>query len=57
MFDDSKLHRAFNESADDRYVLIVDLLRPPTVPYGRAKGGRTKELDGLIKAFSESLYS
>ncbi|CAM9691963.1 unnamed protein product, partial [Phaeothamnion confervicola] len=53
VFDDSRLHRAFNESAvgGDRVVLIVDLVRPPSVPLGTAKGGHTAELDGLIDAF------
>jgi len=52
VFDDSKTHGAFNDSLTDaRVVLIVDLLRPPGVPPGRAKGGHTKELDSFIAKF------
>jgi aspartyl/asparaginyl beta-hydroxylase (cupin superfamily) len=52
VFDDSLLHKAFNETEEERVVLIVDVARPPGVPKGRAKGGHTKELDGLISLFS-----
>ena len=52
VFDDSKLHNAFNDTDEERVVLIVDIMRPPGVPKGRAKGGHTKELDGLIDLFS-----
>ena len=52
VFDDSKTHKAFNHTREDRYVLIVDLLRPRGVPKGRAKGGHTQELDKLIDFFS-----
>ncbi|CAM9689242.1 unnamed protein product [Choristocarpus tenellus] len=52
VFDDSKLHKAFNESDGDRLVLIVDILRPPGMPLGTAEGGHTPELDNFIAAFS-----
>lgn len=51
VFDDSKLHRAFNNSADERLVLIVDMLRPPGIAPGTADGGHTPELDSFISAF------
>eukprot|EP00752_Nemacystus_decipiens_P001888 g1818.t1 len=51
VFDDSKLHKAFNESSGERLVLIVDILRPPGIPLGTADGDHTPELDGFIDAF------
>lgn len=51
VFDDSKLHKAFNESTTERLVLIVDILRPPGIPLGTAEGGHTPELDAFIDAF------
>jgi aspartyl/asparaginyl beta-hydroxylase (cupin superfamily) len=52
VFDDSKLHRAFNHSNDDdRVVLIVDIMRPPHMPRGTAKGGHTAELDSFVDLF------
>jgi len=50
-FDDSKVHRAFNYSDEDRIVLIVDLLRPKGLPMGTAVGGHTDELDSFINQF------
>jgi aspartyl/asparaginyl beta-hydroxylase (cupin superfamily) len=38
VFDDSKTHGAFNNSDEERIVLIVDLIRPDHIPLGRAKG-------------------
>jgi len=52
VFDDSKLHKAYNETEHTRVVLIVDLARPAWMPKGRALGGRTPELDNLIEYFS-----
>lgn len=52
VFDDSKPHKAFNNSpTGDRIVLIVDILRPSHFPLGTAKGGHTAELDGFISQF------
>lgn len=49
-FDDSKVHRAFNYSDEDRIVLIIDLARPEEeFPPGTATGGHTDELDKFIK--------
>uniref|UniRef100_A0A7S4JUW8 Aspartyl/asparaginy/proline hydroxylase domain-containing protein n=1 Tax=Odontella aurita TaxID=265563 RepID=A0A7S4JUW8_9STRA len=50
VFDDSKVHRAFNYAEEDRFVLIVDLARPgDKLPAGTATGGHTEELDEFIK--------
>ncbi len=53
-FDDSKTHRAFNYSDEERIVLIIDLERPTDLsfPGGTASGGHTNELDAFIKQFS-----
>ena len=51
-FDDSKVHRAFNYSNDDRIVLILDIARPPMLPSGTATGGHTDELDDFINSLS-----
>ena len=52
VFDDSKRHKAFNNSTDKaRIVLIVDLLRPSSIPLGTAKGGHTQELDDFVSRF------
>jgi aspartyl/asparaginyl beta-hydroxylase (cupin superfamily) len=49
VFDDSKVHRAFNYHSDEeRIVLIIDLARPENIPLGTAIGGHTKELDEFI---------
>jgi len=55
-FDDSKTHRAFNYSKEERIVLIVDLERDidgkegvrSCLPIGTATGGHTEELDAFI---------
>jgi hypothetical protein len=52
LFDDSKIHRAFNYSNDARIVLIVDLARPDHLPPGYAVGGHTDELDAFIQQMS-----
>lgn len=51
VFDDSKRHKAFNDSGSDRIVLIVDIMRPPGLPLGRAKGQHTDELDSFVAQF------
>jgi hypothetical protein len=48
-FDDSKTHRAFNYSDQDRIVLILDLARPSALPMGTATGGHSEELDQFIE--------
>ena len=50
IFDDSKIHRAFNYSNDERIVLIFDLIRPDDLPRGYV-GGDTDELNGFIQEF------
>ena len=52
LFDDSKIHRAFNYSDRDRIVLIVDLARPERLPLGTAESGHTEELDAFIAQMS-----
>lgn len=51
-FDDSKIHRAFNYSREDRIVLILDMVRPPDLPIGTATGGHTEELDVFINSLT-----
>ena len=51
-FDDSKVHRAFNYSDEERIVLIIDLARPGNLPEGTAVGGHTDELDSFLKEFT-----
>ena len=53
MFDDSKVHRAFNYSQrSSRTVLILDVARPTNVyPIGTATGGHSNELDAFIEQF------
>lgn len=48
-FDDSKTHRAFNYSAEERVVLILDVARPSDLPLGTATGGHSDELDKFIE--------
>jgi hypothetical protein len=61
VFDDSKIHKAFNVPIDpsdgeppliDRIVLIVDIVRPADLPLGGATGKHTQELDQLISLFT-----
>jgi hypothetical protein len=52
-FDDSKTHRAFNYSDEERIVLIIDLARPEKLfPKGTSTGGHTDELDSFINQFT-----
>lgn len=52
VFDDSRMHSAYNSSADfDRTVLILDLERPADVQPGSASGKHTPELDSFINLF------
>jgi Aspartyl/Asparaginyl beta-hydroxylase len=54
LFDDSKIHRAYNYShTQARTVLILDLLRPEHWPPGTAAGGHSPELDDFIAQFQE----
>ena len=51
-FDDSKLHKAFNNhQTQKRTVLIFDLARPEHLPLGTARKGHTDQLDDFIAWF------
>eukprot|EP00605_Chrysophyceae_sp_TOSAG23-4_P000299 GSChrysophyteH1.ASY1.ANO1.344.1 assembled CDS len=52
IFADSKSHKAFNNSEEERIVLIVDILRPVDIPLGTCVGGHTSQLNGLINMFA-----
>jgi len=49
-FDDSKLHTAFNNSEIDRYILLVDLLRPDFIKTGNSLRKENNN-DNLIEEF------
>lgn len=52
VFDDSKMHMAFNRHpTESRLVLIFDVMRPPGIPLGEATGATTSELKALIDYF------
>ncbi|CAH0473653.1 unnamed protein product [Peronospora belbahrii] len=54
VFDDSKLHYAFNQHPDaTRLVLIVDFCRPDHLPRGHARGGHSDELNEFIESFGK----
>ncbi|KAF4315369.1 hypothetical protein BBO99_00009196 [Phytophthora kernoviae] len=54
VFDDSKLHYAFNHHPEKtRLVLIIDFYRPDELPRGRARGGHSDELDDFIETFGK----
>lgn len=58
VFDDSKLHYAFNHHHEKtRIVLIVDLYRPDELPRGRARGGHSDELDEFIDTFGKQMLT
>ena len=52
VFDDSKLHKAYNETETKRLVLIIDMARPEGMAKGRAVGQMTAELNNIIEYFS-----
>lgn len=56
VFDDSKLHYAYNHHHEQtRIVLIVDIYRPDHMPRGRARGGHSDELDEFIDTFGRQM--
>ncbi|OQR81005.1 hypothetical protein ACHHYP_16866 [Achlya hypogyna] len=56
VFDDSKLHYAFNNHPTaSRCILIVDLYRPAHLPRGMARGGHTDELDAFIEQYNAAM--
>jgi hypothetical protein len=48
-FDDSKLHSAFNNSNEDRYIMLVDIKRPDFIKIGSSL--REDNYDELIEDF------
>ncbi len=52
IFDDSKLHKAFNHSDEDRVVLIVDIARPAFIQKGRSAVGMSHQLNLFLDAFA-----
>jgi aspartyl/asparaginyl beta-hydroxylase (cupin superfamily) len=55
VFDDSKLHSAFNFSNQPRTVLLLDIERPPHIPLGKAELGETKELIDFLQYFKNKI--
>jgi hypothetical protein len=52
VFDDAKVHSAFNHSGSEaRVVLIIDIARPPCVAPGGATQGTTAELEEFLAKF------
>lgn len=51
VFDDSKVHLAFNHSDGMRTILLFDIARPDECPVGRAAGSTTTELASFIDYF------
>ena len=52
VFDDSKFHTAENLTDSDRIVLILDIVRPCTIPAGTSTVEDTQELENIVAAFS-----
>jgi len=48
LFDDSLLHTGYNESDKDRYILIIDFVRPKNVPKGVSNIKSSEELLKLV---------
>ena len=48
-FDDSKLHTAFNNSNEDRFILLIDMKRPDFIKIGNSI--REDNFDDLINEF------
>lgn len=53
IFDDSETHYAENLSNSDRIVLIIDLLRPPSIKNGSSEVGDTSELLQIIDYYKK----
>jgi aspartyl/asparaginyl beta-hydroxylase (cupin superfamily) len=56
IFDDSKLHFAENNTAGDRIVLIMDIVRPERIPLGTSNVQDTTELKSIIAEY-EKIYT
>ena len=52
IFDDSKRHKAFNHSDEDRIVLLLDIARPAYIPRGTATGGVSGEVHTFLRSFT-----
>ena len=52
VFDDSKQHKAFNHSDEDRIVLIVDIQRPPYIRRGSSEVEMSSQLNLFLDAFN-----
>jgi len=50
-FDDSKMHTSFNYGERNRYILIVDMERPPHVPKGTCTVAYSQNLLDFISGF------
>lgn len=53
VFDDSKLHKAFNTSDQDRIVLLFDIMRPDWVSPGTSKQKHTDQLDRALSILND----
>lgn len=51
VFDDSKRHKAFNHSDEDRIVLLLDIERPARIPKGISNIGISTELCTFLDSF------
>lgn len=51
IFDDSKMHTSFNYGERKRYIMIVDITRPESIPRGQCKLAHTDTLNGYIETF------
>lgn len=54
IFDDSKMHTSFNYSDRNRYILIIDMKRPESVPKGTCTVAYSQNLLDFIEGFYDS---
>jgi len=52
VFDDSKRHKAFNHSDEERTVLLLDIQRPDSVPKGTSTVMMSGELHTFLRSFT-----
>ena len=48
IYDSSKEHSIYNKSDEDIYILMLDIGRPPTIPYGTSKKEYNYEIHDFI---------